>query len=78
MKNINELRNELSDNFKKLKDGEMDVPVVAELNNTAGKMIQTIAMEIKQAEMLESKEMIPFLIYDEKQLPSKEVKELAS
>ena len=71
MKNIEQLRNELADNFNKLKAGEIEVPVASELNNTAGKMIQTVALELKQAELVQSKNPIPFLNYDGKILEGK-------
>lgn len=77
MRNIKELRNELADNFKQLKEGSMDVKQATEMNNTAGKMIQTVMMELKQIEITGSNEQVPFLRYEEKdQLPENEVKEL--
>lgn len=70
MKNIQQLRSELADNFNKLKSGELEVPEAAEMNNTAGKIIQTVAMELKQSEIIQSKKAVPFLSYDGKELPS--------
>lgn len=72
MKNIQELRNELADNFKKLKDGSLEVNEAAEMNNTAGKMIQTVMMELKQMDITGANEHIPFLGYEGKdQLPDR-------
>lgn len=78
MKNIQELRNELADNFKRLKEGEAEVKDVAEMNNTAGKMIQTVMLELKQAELTDSKERIPFLGYEGKELGAQNTPQLTN
>ncbi len=69
MKNIQELRSELADNFQNLKAGKMEVGEVAEMNNTAGKIIKTLAIELKQAEITQTRQPIPFLRYDGRELP---------
>jgi hypothetical protein len=47
MKNITDLRNELTKVFESLKNGEIDVRIASELNNCAGKIINTCRVEIE-------------------------------
>lgn len=78
MNSVKELRDELADNFQKLKKGEMEVPEAAEMNNTAGKIIKTVMLELKEKDLSGSKERIPFLGYDGKEeLPEGGVKQIS-
>ena len=63
MNNINELRTELSRVFKSLKSGRIDVRQASEMNNTAGKIISTVNLELKYREQSKSDQSIPFLDY---------------
>jgi hypothetical protein len=62
MKNVTDLRNDLLDVYEQAKAGLIDVKVMSELSNTAGKIIKTAAIELdynrftKQAD-----KKIPFL-----------------
>lgn len=78
MKNISELRNELLDNFKKLKNGDMEVNEVEAMNNTAGKIHQGIVLELKQAELSQAKPNIPFLGYEGQMIENGSEKQLAN
>ena len=49
MKNIEELRNNLSSLFDQIKTGQMDVKAAAEMNNTAGKIISTLKVQLDYA-----------------------------
>lgn len=49
MATIKQLRDELMDTFNKLRSGEVEVKVAAEMNNTAGKVINTIKAELEYA-----------------------------
>ena len=46
MKNVSELRNELSAVYKDLRGGEVDAKVAKELANLAGKMINSAKIQI--------------------------------
>jgi hypothetical protein len=46
MKNVSELRNELSAVYKDLRGGEVDAKVAKELANLAGKMISSAKIQI--------------------------------
>ena len=61
MKNIKELRTSLQENYEKLKDGTMERALVGELNNTAGKIISTVATELKYQNHMGVKKPIDFL-----------------
>ena len=61
MENITELRTSLSDNYIKMKAGKMGLNVGKELANTAGKIINSIKVELEYNSMLGLKEQIPYL-----------------
>lgn len=61
MKNIVELRNELSELYSNLKAGATDPHIAKELNNAAGKMIGTLKVQLIYAELRDEKPSIPFL-----------------
>jgi len=47
MKNIEEVRDELSEVFQGLKDGTLEVDRASEMNNTAGKIIKSLAVQLE-------------------------------
>lgn len=64
MKNIQEVRAELAAVFKGLKDGTVDTKVAGELNNCAGKIINTLKVELEFAALRKESPSIPFMQYD--------------
>lgn len=61
MKNLTQLRDELTATFKNLKDGSLDVAQAAEMNNTAGKIISTVKVELEYAALRKEAPTIAFL-----------------
>lgn len=61
MKNISELRDDLAKMFAELRDGTADVKVAAEMNNTAGKIINTLKVEMEYSELRKVTPNISFL-----------------
>jgi hypothetical protein len=61
MQNITELRSSLADNYTKMKAGKMNMPLGKELANTAGKIINSLKVELEYNQMLGIKDQIPFL-----------------
>lgn len=61
MKNITEMREQLVTLFSQLKDGSVDVKIAAEMNNTAGKIINSLRVELDYAEQREEKPEVAFL-----------------
>lgn len=61
MQNITELRKSLADNYEKMKANEMEIKLGKELANTAGKIINTIKVELEYSDLLDKKPNIPFL-----------------
>jgi len=63
MQNIKELRNSLIENYNGAKDKTMDLKTVAELNNTAGKILSSVTTELKYQNQHGVKKTIDFLEY---------------
>jgi len=61
MQNITELRTSLADNYTRIKAGKMGLNVGKELANTAGKIINSLKVELEYNSMLNIKEEIEFL-----------------
>ena len=61
MKNITELRASLLDNYTKMKADEMPIQTGKELANTAGKIINTLKIELEYNHLLGIKDEIEFL-----------------
>lgn len=61
MQNITELRNSLSDNYEKMKKGEMEIKEGKELSNCAGKIIQSLKVELEYQALLGTKKEIEYL-----------------
>jgi len=65
MKNIIELRNDLCENYNLLKSNKIGVAVAKQLANTAGKIIQSLRVEIEYNKLFGMKTRIPFLETEE-------------
>lgn len=52
MQNITELRKSLTDNYEKMKNGEMEIKQGKELSNCAGKIIQSLKVELEYQTLL--------------------------
>ena len=63
MQNIKDLRDSLIQNYQGAKDKTMDLKTVAELNNTAGKILSSVATELKYHNQQGDKKTISFLEY---------------
>ena len=61
MQNIRELRIDLSENYEKMKNKEMDLKMGKELANTAGKIISSLKIELEYNSMMGIKNRIDFL-----------------
>lgn len=62
MKNIQDLRESLSENYVSLKTGKMAIPHAKELANVAGKMISSVKAEMEYNRMTgRQKTRIPFM-----------------
>jgi len=61
MQNITELRKSLADNYEKMKAGEMEIKEGKELSNCAGKIIQSLKVELEYQTLLGTKKEIDYL-----------------
>lgn len=61
MNNITDLRKSLSDNYSKMKAGKMQLETGKELANTAGKIINTLKVELEYNRTMGIKKEIDFL-----------------
>lgn len=61
--NINELRQDLIDAYESLKSDPRRVVQVAELANTAGKIIGSVKIELEYALLKKERPNLPFLDY---------------
>lgn len=61
MKNITELRDALALQYQKVLNGEIDVKVAAELNNTAGKIINSAKVQLEYNVQAKNNKTIKFL-----------------
>lgn len=61
MQNITELRKSLADNYDKMKNGEMEIKEGKELSNCAGKIIQSLKVELEYQSLLGTKKEIDYL-----------------
>ena len=67
--NVVELRDELTKVFCELRQGQIELPTAAEVNNTAGKILNTIKVELAKAALCGEKPKIKFLGDKKKCLP---------
>ena len=61
MKNITELRDELAAVFAGLKNGTLEPKQAVEMNNAAGKIINTVKVQLEYADMRGEEPNIPFM-----------------
>lgn len=61
MQNITELRNSLLDNYEKMKSKEMELKEGKELANTAGKVLNSLKIELDYQTLTGNKKDIDFL-----------------
>ena len=66
--NIKELRESLIDNYEKTKERKMPLNMCKELTNSAGKIINSIQVELVQNQLLKEAKPISFLQYDDKKV----------
>jgi hypothetical protein len=58
---VTELTTQLTDLYKSLKDGAIDVKIAAEMNNTAGKIINVQRVQLEYAALRKETPNITFL-----------------
>lgn len=61
--NIEDLRNSVLSNYNALENGKMERALCKELNNTAGKIMASVSLELKYQHHLGIKKQIDFLGY---------------
>lgn len=64
MQNITELRQSLADNYEDLKNNKIELKLAKELANTAGKIINSLKVELEYNTYLGVKNEIKFLNVD--------------
>lgn len=78
MKNVQELRDELLSNIPEIKSGNLPIKEAEAIANHAGKVNQTVLLELKYAELRKEKADIPFLNGGNMQLAENGVSQLES
>ena len=71
MQNVVDMRSELLNVFVELRAGTIELPIAQELNNTAGKILNTVKVELAKAALCGEKPVIGFLGDAKKCLPKK-------
>lgn len=61
MQNITELRKSLSENYEAMKSGSMELKVGSELSNVAGKIINSLKIELEYNSKMDYKRKIDYL-----------------
>lgn len=61
MNNIKELRNEMVNVFNSVKADKMDLEKAAQMNNTAGKIVKTLKIQLEYFHQRDEKPQIDFL-----------------
>lgn len=61
MRNITEVRKELCDVFSRLKSGDMSPKTAVEINNCAGKIINSVKLELDFYALTKEAPDIPFI-----------------
>lgn len=69
MNNVVDMRTELLGVFSELQAGTIELPVAQELNNTAGKILSSVKVELAKAALCDEKPAIAFLGGEKKCLP---------
>lgn len=63
MTTITDIRNDLVNVFNRLRDGTMEAKDAVEINNTAGKIISSVKVQLAYAALRGEQPDIPFLGY---------------
>lgn len=66
MRSIIQLREELSEVFTGLKNGSIEPKTASEMNNAAGKIINTVKVQLEYSALRKEKPEIDFLNCDER------------
>jgi len=61
MKTMKDLRDNIIQTMENLKDGSVDIKIAAELNNSAGKIINTVRTQLEYSKLRKEKPQIDFL-----------------
>jgi len=61
MQNMTELRMELADLFTEVKEGKVEAKTAKEMTNIAGKIIASVAIQLKGHDLNKTKHRIDFL-----------------
>jgi len=61
MKNIRDLRNSLLSNYDAIENNEMSLKKAKEMSNCAGKVIQSLKVEVEYRKLKGTKDRIDFL-----------------
>ena len=61
MTTVVEMRTELLNVFTELREGTIELPIAQELNNTAGKILNTVKVELAKAALCGEKPVVGFL-----------------
>ena len=61
MQNITDLRNSLIENYEQMKSGELPIALGKELTNAAGKIINSVKVELEYKQFMEDRNGINFL-----------------
>ena len=61
MKNINDLTTELAQVFQDLKDEKLTPKIASEMNNAAGKLINSIKIQLEYSHLRQEKPDITFM-----------------
>ena len=61
MKNVTEMRAKLANVFAKLESGDIDPRVAKQMNNSAGKILYSIRVELEQASLRNEKPDVDWL-----------------
>lgn len=68
MNSIEDLRNDLLTNIDEIKTGDLPVKEAEAITNTAGKVLNTVMVQLKYADLKQEKPEIPYLEANQKQL----------
>lgn len=63
MKNVEDLRKEAIENLEAIKDGQIKPAHASEINNSIGKIVNSLKVELEYAKLRGEKPEIPFLKY---------------
>ena len=61
MNNITQLRKDLTENYEQMKSGDMDLKQGKELSNCAGKILQSLKVELEYQSLMGTTKKIDYL-----------------